>query len=376
MSRGRDKSSPRYGVVAAALVGSVACAAACSGKPPPGFAPDPALVQRISEIRMHTDGDWVCPGNTIRVSYDAVLDDGSVIPFAAKYDKNHPPALHVVFLRRTSPEAAARQDGGWDTNSDPVVSATTGFRLNAFILARPAINVSRVVFPEYSCMRHAFSFVGGGGKVGLAGESGPDVEVRLNVLSSPYYEKLLVAGVRVGYAPTAYVFADADRVPPADWLIVESRGGPGGRGVNGAAGAKGANGTDGCPAGTGGAGGRGGNGGAGGPGGPGGRVTVMVPSSQPLLAGMLEAHSSGGVGGRGGGPGKGGPGGDGGRGVAGTRRCASGQQGPAGEDGVAGPRGPEGSPGPRAQIVTVPVSEVFVDPRLGPLVDYQQSRRR
>ena len=363
-------------VVAAALVGSVACAAACSSKPPPDFAPDPALVQRISEIRMYTDGDWVCPGNTIHASYDAVLDDGSVIPFAAKYDKNHPPALHVVFLRRTSPEAAARQDGGWDTNSDPVVSATTGFRLNAFLLTKPAINVSRMVSPEYSCMRHAFSFVGGGGKVGLAGESGPDAEVRLNVLSSPFYEKLLVAGVRVGYAPTAYVFADAGRVPPADWLIVESRGGPGGRGVNGGQGAKGAQGTDGCPAGTGGAGGRGGNGGAGGPGGLGGRVTVMVPSSQPLLAGMVEAHSSGGVGGRRGGPGKGGPGGDGGGGIAGTRRCASGQQGPAGEDGAAGPPGPEGSPGPRAQIVTVPASEVFVDPRLGPLVDYQQSRRR
>ena len=345
----RNISSSRR-AVAVALAVSVVCAAACSNKPPPDFAPDPAIVQRISEIRMYTDGEWTCPGNTIRTSYDAVLDDGSVVPFATKYDKDYPPALHVVFLRRTSPEAAARQDGGWDTNSDPVVSATTGFRLNAFLLAKPAVNVSRVVFPEYSCMRHAFSFVGGEGKVGSAGESGPDVEVRLNVLSSPFYDRLLVAGVRVGYAPTGYVFADADWVPPADWLIVESMGGPGGRGVNGAEGAKGAKGTDGCPAGAGGAGGRGGNGGAGGPGGSGGRVTVMVPSDQPLLAGMVEAHSSGGVGGKGGAPGPGGPGGDGGDGIAGTRRCTQGRKGPAGEGGAVGPPGPHGSPpvhGPR-----------------------------
>jgi len=367
------KSGPSNRVVASVLVCWAFCAGACSNKPPPDFAPDPALVQRISEIRMYTDGEWVCPGNTIHASYDAVLDDGSVIPFDTRYDRNHPPALHVVFLRRTSREAAARQDGSWDTNSDPVISATTGFRLNAFLLANPAVNVNRVVGPEYSCTRHSFSFIGEAGQRGSAGETGPDVEVRLNVLSSPFYERLLVAGVRVGYAPTVYAFANADRVPPADWLIVESRGGPGGRGVNGAEGAKGAKGTDGCPAGTGGAGGRGGNGGVGGQGGPGGRVAVMVPSDQPLLAGLVETHSSGGLGGKGGAPGSGGAGGEGGDGMTGARRCTKGQAGPAGEDGVAGSAGPEGSLGPRAQIVTVPGFEVFVDPRLQPLIDYSRS---
>jgi hypothetical protein len=359
----------------AVLVSCVVLAAGCSSKPPLDFAPDPSLIDRISQIRMHTEGSWVCPGNTIRASYDAVLDDGSVVPFATEYNDDHPPALHVVFLRRTSREASPRKDGGWDTDRDPLVSAVDGFRLNAFMLAKPSLNVSSLVRPEYSCTRHAFSFVGGGGARGQGGAPGPEVTVRLDVMSSPFYEALLVGGIQVGDAPPFYVLADAAMVPPADWLIVESKGGPGGRGVDGAEGVKGAKGSDGCPAGVGGAGGRGGNGGTGGPGGPGGRTVVMVPSEQPLLAGMVEAGSAGGAGGRGGRAGKGGAGGDGGRGIAGTRRCDNGQQGPPGEDGTVGPAGPEGSPGPRAQVITVPGVGLFVDPRMMPLVEYNRSRR-
>ncbi|UCG85879.1 MAG: hypothetical protein JSW71_18525 [Gemmatimonadota bacterium] len=366
----------QHGTELAALVLGAALTAGCSSKPPPDFAPDPSLVDRISEIRMHTEGSWACPGNTIRGSYEAVLDDGSVVPFATKYDDDYPPALHVVFLRRTSREASPRRDGGWDTEGDPLISVLDGFRLNAFLLAKPSLNVSGVVKPEYSCLRHAFSFVGRGGGRGQGGGPGPDVTVRLDVMSSPFYEALLVGGIQVGNAPPFYVLADAAMVPPADWLMVESKGGPGGRGVDGAEGVEGAKGSDGCPAGAGGAGGRGGNGGAGGPGGPGGRTTVIVPSEQPLLAGMVDANSSGGVGGKGGRAGKGGDGGDGGRGIAGTRRCANGQQGPEGEDGAVGPAGPEGSAGPRAQVITVPAAELFMDPRIMPLVEYNRSGRK
>jgi hypothetical protein len=348
--------------------------AACSSKPPPDFAPDPALVARIVEIRMLTDGEWVCPGNVVRTSYDAILEDGSVVPFSTRYDDDNPPALHVVFLRLTSGEAAARKDGTWNTDGDPVRSMMTGFRLNAFLLAKPSVNVSRVIYPDYSCSRHAFSFLGGGGKRGQSGQPGPDVAVRLDIMESPFYDRLLVAGVEVGAAPPFYVFSDANMVPPADWLMVESKGGAGGRGIDGAEGATGAKGTDGCPAGVGGAGGRGGNGGPGGPGGPGGRTLVVVPSERPLLAGMVDSQSSGGVGGKGGRPGPGGPGGEGGRGNAGTRRCQNGAAGPAGEDGAAGAPGPEGSGGPRAQVMTVPAAELFNDPRLRPLVDYNRSR--
>lgn len=105
-------------------------------------------------------------------------------------------------------------------------------------------------------------------------------------------------------------------------------------------------------------------------------MLVIVPSEQPLLAGMVDSHSRGGVGGKGGQPGEGGPGGEGGRGIAGQRRCQNGGQGPAGEDGTAGAQGAEGSPGPRAQVLTVSAAELFNDQRLRPLIDYGRSRQR
>jgi hypothetical protein len=346
----------------------------CSSGPPPDFAPDPSLVSRIAEIRMHISGGPVCPGYTIRSAYDAVLDDGSVIPFSTRYDDDNPPALHVIFLRRTSAQATPRGDGGWDTNPDPVISAVTGFRLMVTLVARPSLIAEGAVAPEYSCMRQAFSFRGPRGKVGQSGGPGPDVTVRLNVLSSPFHDSLFVAGVEVGQAPPFYVFAQADVVPPLDWITIESRGGDGGRGADGAAGEPGAKGTDGCPAGAGGAGGRGGNGGPGGPGGPGGRITIVVPVEQPLLAGLVDAYSSGGNGGAGGERGEGGAGGEGGTGVAQNRRCANGRPGPAGAEGVAGQQGAEGSPGFRAQVFTVPSARVFEDPRLVALLEYGGER--
>ena len=353
--------------------------AACATKPPPDFAPEPALVERITEIRMHTGGVRVCPGHPVRASYDAVLDDGSVVPFSTQYDEKNPPQLHVVFLRRTSQEAVARTDGGWDTDPEPLTSAVTGFRLSAFMLAKPSLNVHRVVEPEYSCLRNVFSFRGRRGKRAQGGHAGPDITVRLDILSSPFYDRLLVAGLEVGEAPSVYIVADADDVPPADWLRVESKGAGGGRGIDGSDGAEGTKGADGCPAGAGGAGGAGGNGGPGGPGGPGGRVTIIVPEEQPLLAGLVDAHGAGGEGGKGGRAGKGGPGGEGGKGVAGNQRCQSGAAGPSGADGAAGSDGRDGSPAPRAQLIALPGHDVFGDrvpEALRALIEYGRGRRR
>ncbi len=342
----------------------------CSSGPPPDFAPDPGLVARIAEIRMIVGEGRVCPGNVIRASYEAVLEDGSIVPFATRYDDDRPPSLHVVFLSLNSPEAQPRRDGGWATDPDPLVSAVTGFRLNAYLRANPSLSVSEVVAPDYTCQRHAYSFRGRRGSRGQIGQPGPDVTVRLDVLSSPFYEELLVAGVEVGQAPPFYVLADASYMPHADWLIVESMGGPGGRGVAGRDGSPGAKGADGCPAGAGGAGGAGGNGGPGGAGGQGGHITIMVPDDQPLLAGLVEAHSSAGPGGKGGPPGQGGSGGEGGKGVSGNQKCADGAAGAAGADGAAGVDGPDGRSGSPPQVITVPYHQVFRDPRIGALLDY------
>jgi len=99
--------------------------AACSHAPPADFAPDPGLVAQIRDIRIVTAQDRACPGGWIQASYEAVLADGSRVPFARSYDKKHPPRLHVVFLERSSPDAVSRDNGDWVTNANPLWTAAS-----------------------------------------------------------------------------------------------------------------------------------------------------------------------------------------------------------------------------------------------------------
>jgi len=160
---------------------------ACSRRgPPPDYAPDPALVARIEEIRMHVWPPQVCPGETVQAEYTAIMDDGSAIPFVTWYDRDDPPPLHVLFLRRTSLEAVSRGDGGWHTDADPLKSAVDGFRLRAEMRHRPDLVAEAVVAPEYSCTPYAFGFEGPQGGRGRPGGPGPNVTVRLDELTSPF----------------------------------------------------------------------------------------------------------------------------------------------------------------------------------------------
>src|ERR1043166_9515835 len=77
----------------------------CSHKPPADFVPDPGLVAQVRDIRIVTTPARACPGATLQASYEAVLVDGTRVPFARTYDRKHPPRLHVVFLERSSPDA-------------------------------------------------------------------------------------------------------------------------------------------------------------------------------------------------------------------------------------------------------------------------------
>jgi len=354
-------------------------AVGCSHGPPEGFAPDPGLVAQIRDIRIVTSYARACPGAVIPTAYEAVLTDGSRVPFSRSYDKKHPPRLHVIFLDRTSPEAVTQQDGDWVTDADPLRTATTGFRLTAALQAKPSVTNTVVVPPDYRCMPHTFVFSGEPGGPAEAGENGPDATVRLAVLRSPFYDKLFVAGLQVGVAPPLYVLQDASAVPPADWLVIESRGGRGGTGVAGSQGTDGAAGAAGCPAQPGGPGGNGGNGGPGGPGGRGGRINVIVPLDNPFLAGIVAARSPGGTGGPGGPGGAGGKGGKGGQGStdASNRRCPDAADGAPGRAGSAGSTGSQGAPGPRSIVVTAPTREIFgvqVPPELGSLFERLQRR--
>src|SRR6059036_104673 len=169
----------------------------CSHKPPEDFAPDPGLVGQIRDIRIVTAYARACPGATIPTTYEAVLTDGSRVPFSRTYDKKHPPRLHVVFLDRSSPEAVTQQDGDWVFWNDPLATATTGFRLTATLRANPSVTNTVVVPPDYNCMPHAFSFQGEPGGPGQSGSNGPDITVRLAILRSPFYDKLFVSGIQV-----------------------------------------------------------------------------------------------------------------------------------------------------------------------------------
>src|SRR5256885_9034187 len=305
----RDASARRLFVtpfVVTLLVG-------CSHAPPEGFAPDPGLVAQIRDIRIVTGYARACPGGVIPASYEAVLASGERVSFSRSYDKKHPPRLHVVFLDRESPDAVSQEGGDWVTERDPLATVSTGFRLTATLRANSRVTSTVVLPPYYGCMPHSFTFSGEAGGTGEAGGNGPDVAIRLAVLRSPSYDKLYVAGFQVGVAPPFYILGDAASVAPADWLIVESRGGRGGAGVAGTNGTDGAAGAVGCPAQPGAPGGNGGNGGPGGYRGRGGRISVVVPVDQPLLAGLVEGRSPGGAGGPGG---------------AGRTRGAGGESGP------------------------------------------------
>ena len=351
----------------------------CSHAPPADFAPDPGLVSQIRDIRIMPAYARACPGSVLQANYEAVLIDGSRVPFSRSYDKKHPPRLHVVFLDRGSPEAVTQQDGDWVTSQDPLATVSTGFRLTATLRAKPSVTNTVVLPPDYQCMQHAFVFSGEPGGPGQAGGNGPDAAVRLAILRSPFYDKLFVAGIEVGLASPFYVLQDATTVPPADWLVIETRGGRGGSGVAGSVGTDGAAGAAGCPAQPGAPGGSGGNGGPGGSGGRGGRLTVVAPVDNPFLAGIVSARSSGGPGGPGGPGGAGGKGGKGGQGATDTsnRRCPDAATGPAGQAGQAGPAGSQGAPGPHSIIVSAPGREIFgiqVPPELGALLERGQRR--
>jgi len=358
----------------------LAALAACSHKPPADYAPDPGLLSHIRDIEITVSPTVVCPGGVIQASYQAVIDDGTRVPFIRSYDKKNPPRLHSSFLGYTSAEASGTKDGNWVTAQDPVVSAMNGFRLTATLKSKPSIQHSVIVAPDYSCMPHAFAFSGPGGGAMQGGGNGPEVAVHLAMGHSRFFEKLLVVGIDVGTAAPFYLLFDARAIPPADWLTIESRGGRGGAGGPGTRGRDGRPGASGCPAQAGGPGGDGGDGAPGAPGGRGGRITIVVPAEQPFLAGLVNVRAPGGPGGPGGVPGSGGDGGKGGQGVMGAdnKRCADAADGVAGRKGEPGPIGRDGPRGPRHDIYTVPAPEVFgpaLPPDLAALIAESRGRQ-
>src|SRR5204862_2509413 len=74
------------------LVGIVLTAACGPKRPPPSFAPDPGLVEQIRELRMSTSLR-ACPGESFAAAYPAVLNDGALVHFEARYVDDKQPRL-------------------------------------------------------------------------------------------------------------------------------------------------------------------------------------------------------------------------------------------------------------------------------------------
>ncbi len=148
---------------------------------------------------------------------------------------------------------------------------------------------------------------GGDGAAGLRGENGPQLDVVVRPIQSPFYpgERLVYAEVHARWSGR-----DGTRSEQRNYILHEgarfrfrSEGGAGGRGGDGGRGGQGGGG------GAGGAGGRGGDGGAGGkgggtttvgPGGPGGSGGDGAPGGRGGDAAPGGCGGSGGAGGRGG----------------------------------------------------------------------------
>src|SRR6266571_1831800 len=195
--------------------------AACSHAPPPDFAPDPGLIARMREIQITTVQSRACSGTAVQASYDAVFDDGTHVPFQRTYDKKHPPRLHMVFLDLSSSMARANNDGYWVMAQDPLLSAASGFELHAYLKAKPSIQGSVTVAPDYGCAPHAFGFAGEQGGASQAGGNGADVTVRIGRGRSPFYDRLIIVGVQVGMQAPFYELYDGRSVPPADFVVIE-----------------------------------------------------------------------------------------------------------------------------------------------------------
>jgi len=281
----------------------------------------------------------------------------------------------VIFSTAPAP-SRDEQDGDWVTNADPLLTATTGFRLTATLQAKPSVTntVSSSGLPLHAT--HLASPLRLG--AGRSGRAGPDATVRLAVLRSPFYDKLFVAGIQVGVAPPFYVLQDANGGAARRLAGDRDARRPGGSGVAGAKGTVGlpeppaVRRSPGRPEGTAATAGRV-------VGGHGGRINVIVPAITRFSRASWRPEAPGDPAARAGPVVR----------AGGAARAAREPQTRAtvavptrwterpDRPGVRARRAARERPGPRTIVVTAPVREIFgvqVPPELGSLLERLQRR--
>jgi len=266
-----------------------------------------------------------CPSEVISASYEVVGDSGTRVTLGRR---------DLSLLKRSGIAADPREDGAWQTATDPVASLYDGFHLTAVLASDTTVRADTVVVPTYRCLVTAVRMTTEADALPKAGY------VRLGTLRTPFYDSVVVASIELeGRPPRAVVFGPTEMRNGAIAISAAGRDGAQGRG--------GVQGSDGGPCENG---SRGGNGDAGYPGAPGGQVDIILEAGAPWLANLVSIDNRGGRGG------PGGPGGAGGSAgpvqIVGGRSCST----SPGSRGSPGLNGPDGSPGPLPKTTTIPRS--------------------
>jgi hypothetical protein len=267
----------------------------------------------IRALRILPASPRACPGQTIAARYVATLSDGSRVSLSPG---------DLSLLVRSGTAAEPRKDGSWQTNTQPLASAVSGFRLSAALASDTSVRADTTIVPTYECIHTSIEL-----PVSDRFHS-TEAHVRLGTFATPFYDSVVVAVVETDGAPIVMLLGPGQMHSGAIKIFAPGKAGRAGQaGHPGADGAPCSNGENGDP------------GEAGEPGQPGGRVDVIVQNEDPWLSELVAVSNPGGRGG------EGGRGGAGGRAASSSRQggdgCASraGHAGKAGEPGLDGPAG-------------------------------------
>lgn len=272
----------------------------------------------------------------------------------------------------------------WNTSEDPLATASTGVALKAWIQRSTPAGVERSpaaeaqLEPVYECQLKALFGGGYGGDQGQNGAPGPDLDIAVTTLSTPFYPNAALIRVISGTRRFYYISPSPDQ--PVRITSAAQDGGRGAAGENGRDGAAGRDGSEACAKGEHGEHGtRGSRGGDGGDGGAGGLIQITLDAAfADKLHGRVLATSVGGEAGSAGPGGNGGKGGAAGRGGPSGPSCTSGgSAGNNGNDGPSGPFGRAGRPGPNGPppIFSVASRAAMFGTELGHLRRIESTRR-
>jgi len=339
-----------------------AFAAALVGCGPSHVQLDPKEVVNVN-VRPASGQLLYCPGDRFQIEVVAKLKNGQScsstdrkLGCMGKEDAVIDPQLVRVEASHATPSGDA-SDFVWMPDPNPLTTADTGIHLRGWLegavggQASKSMEGEADIKPVYECERENLFVEPQRGFQGEPGRAGPNLDIAITSLSTPYYPNAALIRVDSGSTRVYLISPSADQP-----VRIVSKGQSGAPGVHGADGQRGDDGKDAKTACENGAkGGDGAPGGAGGPGGDGGAGGVIRVLLDQRVANELKGRvllaSVGGDAGPGGLGGHGGFGGDGGRGGPSGPSCASGgnkgdrgRDGQNGQDGPMGRRGPDGAP--------------------------------